>query len=206
MAAPDGAASWGDPSAPAAAASVANGGGAWEAWQPNQGYANYDAGADAAPATASGAAAAGDHTASDGGGTGWSSWSWYSWPQSGYYNSWSDWNNRASGNEDKFEKDDNDVPVWDGNVNKMSVLTYFRKIDLWVAQTKTSAARRGPKLLMKLEGSAFEKLTSVKPADLSTNDGVDKFKNIILNKFEPIERYRVGKIMDLFLYNFPKTR
>ena len=114
------------------------------------------------------------------------------------------WYAQLYSTSDYYDKDDNDVPVWDGNLHKLSLLDYFRKIDLWVAQTKVSTLRQGPKLLMKLEGIAFDKLARVQPEDLKVEDGVTKFKAIIRSKFEPVETHRVGKIMDAFLYSFSR--
>ena len=139
---PDGGA-WGDPTAPAAGGTAANGGGPWSAWQPPTGAwtsgaasATYPtAGGDAASAATGSAAAAEGQSASNGG-MSWTYWTdeqWKKWrlDQSHYYQGWSNrWQSNHGGSEDKFEKDDNDVPSWDGNINKMSVLTYFRKIDL----------------------------------------------------------------------------
>ena len=99
---------------------------------------------------------------------------------------------------------DGDVPFWDGKTEHRT--TYFRRIDLWEATTGVEPKKRGIRLLAKLTGDAFEKLENVSPQSLEYDDGVERFKKCIINVFEPIEDYRVGKIMDGFLEEFFRRR
>ena len=196
---------------PAATASTANGG-TWWGWQSYQGWgsdAALTASGGAASTAASGAAAAEGAATSYSGTATWNTytaeeWRQWRWGQTPRPAPTSWWGNGGGSAEEKFERDDNDVPSWDGNLHKLPLLDYFRKIDLWVAQTRVGALRQGPKLLMKLEGTAFTKLATIKPQDLKVEDGVQKFKDIIRAKFEPVETYRVGKVMDAFLYSFSR--
>ena len=64
--------------------------------------------------------------------------------------------------------------------------------------------RRGVKLLEKLTGDAFDKLELVDPRTLKTWDGVDKFRQLLWGKYEPMERHRVGRVMDKFLEEFSR--
>ena len=55
-------------------------------------------------------------------------------------------------------------------------------------------------MLQKLTGDAFEKLEHVDPESLRYDDGIERFKKAVVDVYEPIEDYRVGKIMDEFIY------
>ena len=39
---------------------------------------------------------------------------------------------------------------------------------------------------------------------LKTTDGVAKFIDLIRKRYEPLENYRVGRIMDQFMYEFTR--
>ena len=106
-------------------------------------------------------------------------------------------------NNSKNDKD-GDVPGWDGKSEHRT--TYFRRIELWEATTGVDMHKRGVKLLAKLTGEAFHKLENVKPEHLEFPDSVDRFKLCIINAYEPIEDYRVGKIMDQFLEDFSRKK
>ena len=110
------------------------------------------------------------------------------------YGSW--YNNNQGGPKDR----DGDVPEWDGKASHRT--TYFRKIDLWTASTGVVPEKRGIRLLAKLTGEAFEKLENVDPESLKFPDGVERFKKYVIDVYEPIEDYRIGKIMDYFLNGF----
>jgi hypothetical protein len=125
-----------------------------------------------------------------------------SWTQA----SWKDKSWKADKADDGYNKKDRDgdVPEWDGKASHRA--TYFRKIDLWIATTGVDPKKRGVRLLAKLTGEAFEKLENVDPKSLMIEDGVEEFKKRIEEVYEPIEDYRVGKIMDHFLYDFYRAR
>ena len=55
-----------------------------------------------------------------------------------------------------------------------------------------------------LTGEAFEKLGNVDPVSLKCEDSIEKFKQRIVEVYEPIEDYRIGKIMDSFLDDFTR--
>ena len=103
---------------------------------------------------------------------------------------------------DKFEKD-GDVPEWDGKSHRSY---YFRKIDIWKSTTGCPPEKQALKLLQKLTGEAFEKLEHIDPESLRREDGIELFKKAIVDVYEPIEDYRVGKIMDDFLYGFERKK
>ena len=79
------------------------------------------------------------------------------------------------------------------------------KILIWESTTKTSEVRRGPKLLGKLEGTAFEKMEYLNPFTLKVKNGVELFKRHIQKRSELLENRRVGKIMDSFLFDFSRN-
>ena len=110
-----------------------------------------------------------------------------------------DWNAK-----ERRKNKDGDVPDWDGK--SMHRTVYFRKIDLWTATTGVVPEEQAVRLLQKLSGEAFEKLENVKVEDVKCTDGVEKFKEYIINAYEPIEDYRVGKIMDEFLDDFQRKK
>ena len=83
----------------------------------------------------------------------------------------------------------------------MSRQAYFRKIDLWAATTGVEENLRGIRLLQELKGEAFEKLDKVDTAILNVANGINVFKELIENAYEPIEDYRMGKVMDDFLFH-----
>ena len=60
------------------------------------------------------------------------------------------------------------------------------------------------KLLEKLTGDAFDKLELVDPWSLYRSDGVDLFKKMVWDKYEPMERHRVGRVMDQFHGKFSR--
>ncbi|MDP7646543.1 MAG: hypothetical protein QGH82_00470, partial [Candidatus Woesearchaeota archaeon] len=107
-------------------------------------------------------------------------------------------------NEDyHFAKNrDGDIPEWDGKSEHRT--TYFRRIDLWAATTGVPPKQRGCRLLQKLKGEAFEKLENVMPQTLIVEGSVEKFKECVIEVYEPIEDYRIGKIMDTFLDEFQR--
>jgi len=109
----------------------------------------------------------------------------------------------GKGGYDKKDRD-GDVPEWDGKAGHRT--TYFRKIDLWEATTGVEPSKRGIRLLAKLTGEAFEKLENVDPKTLLGEDSVERFKKCIIDVYEPIEDYRVGKIMDSFLDDFVRKK
>ena len=55
-----------------------------------------------------------------------------------------------------------------------------------------------------LTGEAFEKLGNVDPVSLKCEDSIEKFKQRIVEVYEPSEDYRIGKIMDSFLDGFTR--
>ena len=114
------------------------------------------------------------------------------------YDTWTRWND--DGDRRGPTQKDGDVPEWDGKSEHRT--TYFRRIDLWASTTGVPAKQRGCRLLQKLKGEAFEKLENVDPKDLLVEDSIEKFKNCIIEVYEPIEDYRIGKIMDAFLDDF----
>ena len=118
--------------------------------------------------------------------------------------SWKGYASWTRDSDDKKRDRDGDVPEWDGKSSHRT--TYFRKIDLWVATTGVEPRKRGIRLLAKLTGEAFDKLENVEPATLLVEDSVDKFKACIVEVYEPIEDYRVGKIMDAFLDEFSRKK
>ena len=104
-------------------------------------------------------------------------------------------------NNNQGPKDrDGDVPEWDGKEGHRT--TYFRRIDLWTATTGVVPEKQGVRLLAKLTGEAFEKLENVDPESLQFPDGVERFKKYIIEVYEPVKDYRIGKIMDYFLNDF----
>ena len=106
--------------------------------------------------------------------------------------------------ERKDKPKDGFVPEWDGR--KMDRRTYFRKIDLWVATTGVKPEDRGLRLLQNLEGEAFEKLEDVVPETLRVPNSVELFKQKVDNAYEPVEDFRVGKVMDGFYHEFKRKR
>ena len=100
------------------------------------------------------------------------------------------------------KKRDGDIPEWDGKSEHRT--TYFRRIDVWAATTGVDPEDRGCRLLQKLKGEAFEKLENVDPNNLKTMASIEKFKAHIVEVYEPIEDYRIGKIMDTFLDDFQR--
>ena len=113
------------------------------------------------------------------------------------------WASYDAGNYSKKDRD-GDIPEWDGKSCHRT--TYFRKIDLWEATTGVDPNKRGLRLLTKLTGEAFEKLEHVDPKSLVSEDSVQKFKKCVVDVYEHIEDYRVGKIMDTFWMTFVITR
>ena len=101
------------------------------------------------------------------------------WSSDWYSDEWLDYGNS------KNSKDD-DAPEWDGKAYPLK--TYFRKIDIWLEVTRVDPWRRGVKLLQALKGDAFEKLELVDPKSLKGIDGVEKFKQMIWDKYEPLEK------------------
>ena len=112
------------------------------------------------------------------------------------------WSRGSNENESEFKKRDGDVPEWDGKSEHRT--TYFRRIDLWAATTGVRPKDRGCRLLQKLKGEAFEKLENVDPQSLKVEDSIDVYKARIVEVYEPIEDYRVGKIMDAFFDDFSR--
>ena len=100
------------------------------------------------------------------------------------------------------KKRDGDIPEWDGKSEHRT--TYFRRIDLWAATTGVDPEDRGCRLLQKLKGEAFEKLENVDPMTLKVQESIERFKEHIVEVYEPIEDYRIGKIMDTFLDDFQR--
>lgn len=126
---------------------------------------------------------------------------------SSYGNSWGNYNSNSYRDRDNGfggRSKDGDVPEWDGK--SMHRTTYFRKIDLWVATTGVDEDKQGLRLLQKLTGEAFEKMENMDVGEPKCWNGVEKFKQAIVNAWEPIEDYRVGKIMDDFIDEFGRKR
>jgi len=84
--------------------------------------------------------------------------------------------------------------------------TYFRKIDLWTATTGVDKDKQALRLLQKLTGEAFDKMENLDVDTLRCQSGVEVFKKAIVDAYEPIEDYRVGKIMDEFLDEFSRKK
>jgi len=82
--------------------------------------------------------------------------------------------------------------------------TYFRKVDLYDALTRTPKERRAGKLLMNLTGKAFERTEMLDIKTLMNDHGVALFKDYLKNKFEPVETQRVGLVADELLYEFER--
>ena len=99
---------------------------------------------------------------------------------------------------------DSDVPSWDGV--EIPREKYFRKIQIWEAMTKMPYELRGLKLLARLTGDAAEKLENIQPEQLAHEDSVTRFQQFITEAYEPIEDFRMGKIMDYFLDVFCRKR
>ena len=133
------------------------------------------AAASGSGAATSGAAAAEGDAASNAAHDRW--WNYHStWYGAGsapsWYGGWG-WQDSWPNEQEKWSnKDDHDVPEWDGKPSKMTMLTYFRKIEIWEATTKMAPERRGPKLLGNLQGEAFEKMEYLDPILLKVEDGV----------------------------------
>ena len=108
----------------------------------------------------------------------------------------------GNGKHNNNKKRDGDIPEWDGKSEHRT--TYFRRIDLWAATTGVEPEDRGCRLLQKLKGEAFEKLENVDPTTLKVLNSIEKFKEHIVEVYEPIEDYRIGKIMDHFLDDFQR--
>ena len=98
---------------------------------------------------------------------------------------------------------DGDIPEFDGK--NMDRRTYYRKIEIWEATTGIEPSKRGPRLLGKMSGEAFEKLENVKATSLLVPDGVQKLIDHVEAAYEPVEDYRTGKVMDHFLKEFERT-
>ena len=130
------------------------------------------------------------------------------------YNQWSNWNdnntNWNNNNTRPENKKDGDVPEWDGfkdgGGKSMTRFQYFRKIDLWESTTGVKPEDRALRLVQKLSGDAFDKTENIKVETLQCSAGVEKFKAIIEEAYEPIEDYRVGKVMDEFIDTFDRKR
>ena len=75
---------------------------------------------------------------------------------------------------------------------------------MWAATTGAKPDDRGCRLWQKLKGEAFEKLENVDPTALKVWNSIEKFKEHIVEVYEPIEDYRIGKIMDSFLDDFQR--
>ena len=97
-----------------------------------------------------------------------------------------------SHNKPHNKKRDGDIPEWDGKSEHRT--TYFRRIDLWAATTGVEPEDRGCRLLQKLKGEAFEKLENVDPTAIKVWNSIEKFKEHIVEVYEPIEDYRIGGI------------
>jgi len=116
---------------------------------------------------------------------------------------WSEYHyNHGWDRSDRHRNRDGDVPEWDGKSEHRT--TYFRRIDLWALTTGVPPKDRGCRLLQKLSGEAFEKLENIDGSTLKTEDSIERFKKCIVEVYEPIEDYRIGKIMDEFLDNFAR--
>ena len=76
----------------------------------------------------------------------------------------------------------------------------------WTATTGVVPEKQGVRLLAKLTGEASEKLENVDPESLKVPDGVERFKKYVIDVYEPIEGYRIGKIMDCFLNDFQRKK
>ena len=61
-------------------------------------------------------------------------------------------------------------------------------------------------LLQKLFGTASDKLEHVDPESLRYHDGIARFKVLVENAYEPVEDYRVGKVMDELLDDFSRKK
>ena len=81
----------------------------------------------------------------------------------------------------------------------------MRQIDVWEIATGMEPSRRGVKLRSRLEGDAIEKMELVDPKSLNVEHGVAMFKKLIRQKYEPLEKHRVGQIMDEFMYTFSRS-
>ena len=93
------------------------------------------------------------------------------------------------------QEKESDIPEWDGV--SISRTQFFRKIQIWESITRMPKDRRGVKLLARLTGDAFEKLENVNPGDVQDGDNsVEKFKQYVVDAYEPIEDFRTGKVMD----------
>ena len=97
---------------------------------------------------------------------------------------------------------DGDIPEWDGE--RVDRRTYYRKIEVWEATTGLEPWKRAVRLLGRLSGKAFDKLSNIERKSLLVDDGVTRFKNFIEDAYEPVEDYRVGKVMDHFLDDFSR--
>ena len=71
-----------------------------------------------------------------------------------------------------------------------------------MATTGVRKEEQAIRLLQRLTGEAFQKLENMDAETLRHPRGVETFKQAIEDVYEPIEDYRIGKIMDDFL----KTR
>ena len=130
-----------------------------------------------------------------------------SWAQRSWHRSESDSpprtpeREREPRDERRAEKDV-EAPEWDGK--SVPLLTYLRQVDLWEAETRVAPERRGVRLLARLKGDAFDKLEMVKPMDLRGDDSVANFVRLIKERYEPVEYWRAGKIMDGFMHHFER--
>jgi len=184
---------------------------AWGSWRTTAGADGGEAAASSSRSqpTVEDGSGAGSGTTSRPDDSWWRSRSWSeSWyqprggPASGHSGGWS-WGWSQPTEDAGKEKDrDDEVPGWDGK--SVPIQTYFRSIDIWLAGTRMAPERRGVKLLGKLTGDAFEKMELVNPLDLKFDGGVDKFRELILAKYDPINSQRVGRIMDDFVYHLER--
>merc|ERR1712023_141091 len=95
-----------------------------------------------------------------------------------------------------------EIPEWDGK--SVHRTTYFRKVEIWESTTEVPVEHRALYLLGKLTGDAFEKMESISPSTLKVPEGVELLKGLLIDAYEPIEDYRIGKIMDSFLDDFSR--
>ena len=101
--------------------------------------------------------------------------------------------------EEKKALKEGDVPKWDGTTSRRE---YYDDIDLWAAQTSLPERYRALRLMQCLRGGAKVKMKHIKPDVLKKKDGIAIFKKKLDYMYEPIEEFRVGKVMDEFLYRF----
>ena len=84
----------------------------------------------------------------------------------------------------------------------MSRRKYYRAIDMWALTACIPTRHRAIRLLQNLTGNAQMKMEHVDAASFRRRDGIQVYKDMLEKAYEPIEEFRIGRIMDEFIYRF----